>query len=292
MWFGCKGMPDNDSITVIQGDVRDAALFAKTCEGKDAVIYLAGITSDEMCQRNPLLHDYVNRDVFPRVIAAARVAGVKRFIYASSVAAYGSSDEDAKETRELEPSTLYGHAKKHGEAWVLAHQQSDFTTTITRCASVCGPAPRQRFDITVNRMVYDAELHGVITVNGGQQKRSHIHISDVCDFYTMLLDAPAKKVAGQVFNVVGENSTVMETARKVADIIGSRIVTKDRTDNRSYTVDGTKAKEVLGFVPKRSVTEAIRDLHARFESDATGTTKQYQNLLTDQRYMNLADGLA
>ena len=282
MWFGRGFLPaDNGNLTVVKGDVRYQQLFRQACKGKDAVIYLAGLTKDAMCIAEPLLHDDVNRAAFPNVLQIAKEEGVRRFIFASSVAAYGSSDDDATEEEALEPTTLYGQAKDHCEAWLFATGAYGFAVTAVRSASVCGYSPRMRFDTTVNMMTHDAMRRGVITVNGGAQKRSHIHIRDLCDFYRLLLDLGTEHIAGHSFNVVAENQSVLQSAELVADVTGAKIEVHERTDNRSYTVDGTKAK-LLGFTPHRTIRGAVEDMKARFDSgywkDST-TNSSYQNVV-------------
>lgn len=284
-WFGHGHPCDNESLRVIKGDVRDTRNFRDACVGQDAVIYLASLSNNAMCEREPHLADAVNRDSVPSALFSARIAGVKRFIYASSVAAYGSSNADAKETEPLAPTTPYATAKEYGESWTKHYNADDFITVVARSASVCGYSPHQRLDLTVNMMVHDAMRRGVIKVNGGQQKRCHIHIHDICRAYRMLLGAPAEKIAGQAFNFVAENATVLATAKLVAEETGARLEIGPATDDRSYTVDGTKAREVLGFRPQRTVREAVRDLKARFDSG------MWPDSLTNPAYQNLADGL-
>lgn len=283
-WFGPASLPeDNKHLRVIKADVRDTDAFAEACRGQDAVIYLASISNNDLCAKEPDLSHSVNIEAMLSVPKIARETGVKRFIYASSVAGYPASDDPAKETVQIGYQTPYADGKMWAE-W-STRNQSDYA--IVRSASVCGPSSRQRFDTTVNMMVHDACKKGVITVHGGEQKRSHIHIYDLCDFYALLLDVGWERIRGQVFNVVAENLSVLATAKLVAEQTGARIDIKPRSDNRSYTVDGTKAKEVLGFTPKRYVRDAIRDLKARFDSDEKGITRQYEGSLTEPRYMNM-----
>ena len=111
-----------------------------------------------------------------------------------------------------------------------------------------------RYDLMVNRMVRDASRTGKITVNGGEQLRSHVHINDLCRFYAWLLENPQPR---QTFNVVCENQKVIDTATLVAKTIGkTEIEVKPYTDNRSYTVSGEKLKKA-GFEFKHSIEEAI-----------------------------------
>ncbi len=283
-WFGHGHLPDNPNLRIIKSDVREVRGIRDACVGQDAVIWLASLSNNAMCERDPVLAEAVNRDAVPTGLFAARINGVQRFIYASSVAAYGSS-KDAKETHALSPTTAYGEGKAYGEQWIQQYNSDELATVVTRSASVCGYSLHQRFDLTVNMMVHDACRKGVIKVNGGQQKRCHIHIHDICRAYRVLLAAPREKIAGQAFNFVGENATVLDTAKLVAEETGARIEIGPATDDRSYTVDGTKAREVLGFEPRRSVRSAVIELGARFKCG------MWPDSETNPVYMNMAEAL-
>lgn len=281
MWFGSGYLPeDNANLKVIKGDVRDTKAFAKACKKKDAIIYLASLSSNDVCTRNKGLADSVNVEPIASVLAAARAGGVERFIYASSVAAYGSSDADAREHEPLKPTTPYAEAKKHCEHYVRAANEGDFVTIIARPASVCGFSLCQRFDLTVNMMVHDAMRIGRIKVNGGDQKRSHLHMQDMCRAYKTLLKAPDEIVRGETFNFVAQNLSVMETAIIVSDITDADIDVGPAKDNRSYTVDGRKARDVLGFLPQKGIAQAVRELKAHFDSDDLGYTHNFDGALT------------
>ena len=292
LYFGDGHLPQGDeNLRVIRGDVRDVVAWAKVCEGQDAVIYLASISRELMCQQNEKLAHEVNVACFEPDVITAKEKGVKRFIYASSVAVYGSSDHEATEDEPLAPTTIYGRGKAACEEILWKHQDKEFCCVATRSASVCGYSPRQRLDLTINRMVHDVCRKGVITVEGGEQVRSHIHIHDLCDFYKRLLVARATQIAGQTFNVVTMNQSILESAEMVIRVVSEPtrrainmpfIKIAGRVDDRSYAVDGTKAREMLGFVPGRSIEQAVRDLKAKFDSD------YWQDSLTNPVYQNMA----
>lgn len=284
MMFGNGHMPDNDNCRVIKADVRDSEEWSHACKGQDAVIYLASISRELMCQQNEGLAYEVNVESFRPAVAAARDAGVKRFIYGSSVAVYGSSESDAKEDAPLEPTTIYGRGKAACEE-ILREFEADICCTVTRSASVCGYSPRQRLDLTINRMVHDAVRKHEIKVEGGPQKRSHISIKDVARFYRMLLDVSTTRISGQAFNVVAENQRVKESAFLVARIVGNTAIdVGPRVDDRSYSVDGEKAMRVLGFKPAFKIEDAIRDLKVRLDAGYwkdSLTNPVYQNMLAE-----------
>lgn len=284
LMFGNGYLPmDNENLRVVKADVRDSLSWGSICEGQDTVIYLASISRELMCQQNPELAQSVNVDCFGPDVEIAKKAGVKRFIYASSVAVYGSSETPINEDAPLDPTTIYGKGKKDCELILRGFQSQDFTTIVTRSASVCGYAPRMRLDLTINRMVHDACKKGVINVEGGEQQRSHVHINDICDFYKLLLTYPAEFVAGQAFNIVTANHKIIESARMVKEVLDKYIYIHvgPRVDDRSYAIDGEKVK-ALGYAPKKSIEDAIRDVVIKFESGYwtdSLTNPMYQNML-------------
>lgn len=281
-WLGSGYLPEeNKNMHVIKADIRDIAAFRKACEGQDAVVYLAGLTNNDFCEQEPKLAAAVNRTAVPEVLAAAQAAGVKRFVMASSVAAYGDSEKDATEESPLVPTTPYGKAKKFCEQWALACNTKDFSVTVTRSASVCGSSPRMRFDLTVNKMVHDAVRNGVIVVNGGQQKRSHISIYDICMAYREILKSDPAHIGGEAFNFVAENQTVEETALLVAMATGAAIDMRPPTDSRSYTVSGEKARRALGFEPKKTIKETIEYMASLLQ------TKMWKDSKTNPIYQNV-----
>lgn len=268
MWFGSGDLPQNDNLEIPwSGDIRSLGLDAYgVFKGKDAVIHLASLSNNAMCELNPVLEHQINREAFKAVVYAAKTSGVKRFIYASSVAAYGSSDEPMTEDAPLHPTTLYGAGKAFCESTLFMHNSEKFAAVAVRSASVCGYSPNMRFDVTVNKMVRDAMTKGVITVNGGEQQRSHVHIDDVCDFYRVLLTAQPGYISGQAFNLVAENDTVGNTAWMVGKICKLGVDFRGRVDNRSYMVSGDKAIKRLSFQPKRSVSQAVSEMEIKFKA--------------------------
>jgi nucleoside-diphosphate-sugar epimerase len=156
-----------------------------------------------------------------------------------------------------------------------------------RPATVCGPAPRMRFDLTVNIITAHAVNNGVITVFGGAQKRPNLHIRDMAACYRMLLTAPAEKIQGQVFNVGQQNLKVSEIAELVqAEVekhtgVRAGIVTTPSTDTRSYHVNSDKIRDVLGFVPAYTVEDAVQHLCMKFNAG------QWKDALTSPLYTNV-----
>ena len=278
--FGASWLPiDNDNLDLVKADVRDQETWRLVCKKKHAIIYLASISRESMCQKyEPLAHE-VNVECVGPDIEIAKDEGVRKFIYASSVAIYGSSDKPANENHPINPTSIYGKHKAECEELLWKAHDRHFACVATRSASVCGYSPRMRLDLTINRMVHDAYRKKVITVEGGKQVRSHIHMRDICDFYRLLL--ADNRANGQAFNVVCSNQTIKESAEMVQSIIDCEVKVTERVDDRSYSIDGHKAYAMLDFMPKRPISQAVYDLKVRFDSG------MWKDSLTNPVYQNI-----
>ena len=109
LFFGNQFLPrDNPNLRIIDGDIRDTAKFAAAVAGHDAVVNLACISNDASFELDEDLSTSINLNAFEPLVLAAKKAGVKRFVYASSSSVYGVSDNpDVTEDHPLVPLTLY-----------------------------------------------------------------------------------------------------------------------------------------------------------------------------------------
>src|SRR5947209_9793149 len=165
MYFGDAFLPkDNPNLKVIRGDIRDAKKLAEVVKGHDAFVSLACISNDASFELDEKLSTSVNLDAFEPMVVAAKKAGVKHFIYASSSSVYGVSEHpDVAEDHPLVPLTLYNKYKGMGEPVLNKHIDDTFTGVTFRPANVCGYAPRQRLDLSVNILTNHAVNRNKIT---------------------------------------------------------------------------------------------------------------------------------
>ncbi len=288
--FGSEGLAPHPNLEVIRGDIRDTPAFADAVKGAHSVIHLACMSNDPSFELDPSLSKSINYDCFEPMVVAARNAGVRRFIYASTSSVYGVSDDpNVTEDHPLVPLTDYNKYKGLCEPILLRYQSPEFTTVILRPATICGYSPRMRLDLSVNILTNHAVNKGVITVFGGEQKRPNLHIDDVVDVYLMLLELPDDLVRGEIFNAAYQNHTIRELAEIARRVVEAemphrapiRIETTPSNDLRSYHVSSRKIKEKLGYVPKRTIEDAVRDLCAAFRAG------KLPNSLSDEKYFNV-----
>jgi len=291
MYFGDDHMPkDHPNLSVVAGDIRDTSALKKVFAGQDAVISLACISNDASFELDENLSTTINMDAFEPMVMAAKDAGVKRFVYASSSSVYGVSDApDVTEDHPLVPLTLYNKYKGLCEPLLKKHTSDDFIGVIFRPATVCGFAPRQRLDLSVNILTNHAITNGKIRVFGGSQLRPNLHIQDYCDLCMLLLEAPKEKVQNETFNCGYQNMSIMDIALLVKKVVEEiypekgdiEIVTEPTDDIRSYHINSDKIKRMLGYQPSHTIKEAIREVAAAFRDG------KLPNSMEDDGYYNV-----
>jgi nucleoside-diphosphate-sugar epimerase len=183
----------------------------------------------------------------------------------------------------LAPLTDYSKYKAMCEDVLLDERTPGFTTLIVRPATICGFSPRLRLDLSVNILTNQAYHNRKITVFGGEQRRPNLHIQDMTDLYLETLKWPAETIDGKIYNAGGQNLKIREIADLAKKEVGDdvQIVASPTNDLRSYHISSEKIKRELGWEPKHTVQDAIRDLVAAFKGG------KVPNSLTDPRYFNI-----
>ncbi len=291
LYFGDAFLPkSNPNLRVIEGDIRDTAKLAAAVDGHDAFVSLACISNDASFELDEALSTSVNLHAFEPMVLAAKRAGVRRFVYASSSSVYGVSDApEVTEDHPLVPLTLYNKYKGMCEPLLIRHTDPRFVGVTFRPATVCGYAPRQRLDLAVNILTNHAVNNNKITVFGGSQLRPNLHVQDYVDVVELLLTAPDDKIADMIFNVGTQNLSLMEIAHLVKRVVEEEfpgrgelaIVTTPTDDIRSYHINSDKIKRMLGFVPQYTVEDAVRDLCHAFRDN------RIPNSMEDDYYFNV-----
>ena len=280
LYFTKNFLPlDHKNLNVITGDIRDDQKILECSMNHDVFINLACISNDTSFALDEKLSTSINLECFEPMVLAAKKAGIKRFITASTSSVYGVSDKkDVKEDHPLVPLTLYNKYKGLTEPLLIKHLDDDFTGVVFRPATVCGFSPRQRLDLTVNILTNHAYHNNKIIVYGGNQLRPNLHIQDYIEVVDLFINSPAQKINKQIFNVGYQNLTVLEIANKVKKIIEEKnkinvqIEITESDDNRSYHINSDKIFDHLGYKPKRTVEDAILELIDAFDNNKLANT--------------------
>jgi nucleoside-diphosphate-sugar epimerase len=261
-WFG-NHLEPHPRLSVLRTDVRE--IDDVDLSGFDTIFHLANIANDPSVELNPYASWEVNVLATMRLVDRAARQGVTQLIFASSASVYGlKSEPDVTEDLELVPLSEYNKTKMVAERVILSYGDR-LVTTLIRPATVCGPSPRMRLDLTVNLLTMQALTNGAMTVLGGSQVRPNIHVDDLVDVYLFARD---RRLAG-VYNAGFENLSVLEIAQRIAARVGAEIRILPSNDPRSYRVCSDRLL-AAGFAPQKSVAIAVEEMVAAFRS---GTLK-------------------
>lgn len=250
LYRGCDFGAETTRVDGRNADVRDVT--PDDLAGFDAIVHLAALSNDPVGDLRPGLTEDINCNGSLVLARAARTAGVRRFVFASSCSMYGASGTDAAlgEDAPLRPLTAYAESKVRAEEGIFELAGPEFAPVSMRNATVFGASPRLRLDIVLNNLAAWAHTTGQIRLlSDGMAWRPMVHVRDVAKATLALLDAPDDLVRGEAFNVGSEeqNYLVRELAEVLADVTGCGIDMADGSsaDQRSYRVDFSKLAETF-----------------------------------------------
>lgn len=281
-------LQDDPNLEMVKGDIRwvDESIF----EGVDAVVDLAALSNDPAGELNPEKTLEINHRGRARICKMASSSGVRRYILASSCSIYGFQDGVMTEESDVNPLTTYAEANLAAERSNLPLSSEEFCVTVLRQATVYGLSPRMRFDLAVNGMTLGLAREGKIPIlRDGTQWRPMVHVRDTSRAFLKVLQADVDVVNGEMFNVGSndQNFQIMPLARQVAEGVGVPFAYEwyGDPDHRSYQVDFSKIKDVLGFTTERSPWDAAQEIAKALDEGTvtpdtrTKTVEWYSSLL-------------
>ncbi len=283
-------------VQVMRADIRDAEARRRALDGAEAVVHLAAIVGDPACALDPQVSDEVNVRATESLVADAARAGVQRLVFASTCSNYGRMPDPAvpiTEEGELRPVSLYAEQKVGMEQLILGGGAGDalpggerdgLKPTCLRFATVYGVGRRMRFDLTVNEFTRELWADRELEVFGEQFWRPYIHVRDAARAVRAVLQAPAEKVAGNVFNAgrSGENYRKLDLVQEIGRQVdrGRVSYVKREEDPRDYKVSFDKIRAELGFETLMTVPDGIAEIVAALDAEAFGDP-------FDARYKNI-----
>jgi UDP-glucose 4-epimerase len=247
----------SDRLDLVSGTICDTALVKKLVSGCDAVFHLAAIPSVPLSVEKPLETNEENLNATLGLLAAARDAGVKRFVFASSSAIYGDSDKDSKrEDDPVKPQSPYALQKYAGERYAqMFHTLYGLETVSLRYFNIFGP--RQSFNSPYSGVIAKfcvSVLEGKQpTIFGdGLQSRDFTPVANVVRANLLAVERPAEQVAGGVFNVgLGASVTLLQLLADLNKLTGQDLQPifqpERKADVRSSKANIDAAKQRLGY---------------------------------------------
>ncbi len=255
-----------DKVELVPGDVRD--FDPVILDGIDGVIHLGSLSNDPTAAFDPDATRTINYEGTMKLARACKERGIQKFTFASTCAVYGFHlDGIADETFPTNPQSDYARSKLDVDLELQRMADERFCPVVLRQATVFGFSPRMRWDIVINAFCMHAFKTGRLDVwFGGEAWRPVVHVRDTAEAHIVCLEADPEKVRGEIFNLVYKNYRILELAHRVRRALaemGVHVdvdVNYDQVDNRSYRTSGDKITRVLGFAPRVSVEEGVREI--------------------------------
>jgi UDP-N-acetylglucosamine 4-epimerase len=252
----------------INGDIRDIDVCRRAGEGVDFVLHQAAIGSVPRSIRDPLTTHEVNATGFVNVLIAARDAGVRRIVYASSSSVYG--DSTALPKREAEtgnPLSPYAVSKKTNELYARVFADAYGMEIIgLRYFNIFGPrqSPSGPYAAVLPLFMQALLFDGQAVIDGdGEQTRDFTFVENAVQANIKALFTGNREALGEVFNIaVGDRISINEIYRILSGLTGSSKPAMHREpragDIRNSLADISKAQRLLGYAPGVTVQEGLK----------------------------------
>lgn len=263
-------------IEIIESDLRDAAAVRQAMKGRTFVLHQAALPSVARSVQDPVASNEVNVNGTLNVLLAARDAGVRRVVAASSSSVYGDTPTLPKiESMPVLPMSPYAVSKLAAEKYCAAFfKVYGLETVALRYFNVFGPRqdPSSQYSAVIPRFITALKQKERPVIYGdGLQSRDFTFVANVVEANLLACHAP--NAAGEFFNVAcGARFTLLDLLQTLSELMN---VTAEpqrepaRTgDVRHSLADITKIQRAMGFEPRWSFRAGLEQTVAHFEKES------------------------
>ena len=257
----------NPKATLVEADIADEEAVRRAVQGCEVVFHQAAHRAVFRSVEHPLATDTANTHGTLTLLVAARDAGVRRVVYASSSSVYGGAEQmPTPESAPLTPRSPYAVTKLTGEHYCRVFSELfGLETVALRYFNVYGPRQRpESMYAAVIPLFIDAlragtppEVHG-----DGTQSRDFTYIDDVVAVNLRAAEAPADACSGKAYNVAGgaQHSLLdlLDILGRILDVKPEPAFTDPRPGDVKHTrADISAAERDLGHVPQVGFEEGL-----------------------------------
>ncbi len=258
----------DNAVAFTRGDVRDIPKLWTLLRDVEVVFHLAARVSVSESILYPVEYNEVNVGGTVSVMAAARDAGVRRVVLASSGTVYGEQGaQPVKESAPVRPPNPYAVSKIASEYYLSAlGALYDIEVVMLRIFNAYGPgqAVPPSHPPVIPHFVRQALSGSTPTIFGsGKQSRDFIYVTDVVDALTTA--GSADNVNGLIINIgTGEEVSINDLVKKIEEMLGRKVLSLHNPGQSGgvsrLVADTELAREILGFRAKVDIDEGLRRL--------------------------------
>jgi UDP-N-acetylglucosamine/UDP-N-acetylgalactosamine 4-epimerase len=272
---------------MVEGDIRDLETCRAACKGADYVLHHAALGSVPWSMDDPLRTNAVNVDGFVNMLVAAKDAGVKRFVFASSSAVYGdTSDYPQVEERLGRPLSPYAASKTTNETYAVAFQMSYGLQSIgLRYFNVFGRRqdPAGAYAAVIPRWIASLLRGERCRIFGdGETTRDFCHVANVIQANLLAATVNDVNATGQAYNVACAESVSLN---QLFQVMRNRLALQEPRfglelpqydafrpgDIRFSCASIEKARRMLSFSPTHSVEQGLEEALGWYVEKAQAT---------------------
>jgi UDP-glucose 4-epimerase len=265
--------PVKRDVEIVRGDCADARAARRAVKGVEVVFHEGAIPSVARSVGDPLRSHRANGTATLTMLLAARDAGARRFIYASSSSVYGDTPTLPKrETMTPNPLSPYAAEKLSGEHYLrIFHRLFGLETLSLRYFNIFGPRqdPSSPYSGVISRFA-TALIKGQTPVifGDGRQSRDFTYVDNVVDANLRAL--AARKLEGDAVNIAtGHRVTLRALLAKMARTVGGSSRARHEAaragDVRHSLADVSKARRLLGYRPRFGLDEGLEKTMAWYK---------------------------
>ena len=257
-----------------EGDLCDAELVAEAMDGVEVVFHQGARGSVAKSVETPLITDLSNVHGTLTVLEAARHAGVRRVVAASSSSIYGGvAPRPTVETEPLVPKSPYAVTKMAGEHYLRVYSELfGLETVALRYFNVYGPRqdPSSAYAAVIPKFIAALRAGEPPVIHGdGGQSRDFAFVADVVAANLAAASAPADRCAGKAYNIAGGSERslleMLDLLRGILDVeVAPTHVDPRPGDVRHSFADTAAAQADLGWAPTVDFAEGLRQTVAWF----------------------------
>ena len=255
-----------DALHIVNGDIRCGETVEQAASGCNAIVHLAAVASVQASVEDPCGTHQVNLVGTLNLLEAAKKQGIERFVYASSAAVYGNTEElPVSEDTQLKPLTPYAADKLAGEYYIdFYRRQYGLKPVIFRFFNIFGPKqdPSSPYSGVISIFLQRALAGQSITVFGdGEQTRDFVYVADLVRLLAQAVNT-AKTSAAPMNVGNGEQTSLNQLLAALQEFSPHKLEVNYQDarpgDIRHSCADNQRVQEQMGYASEYTVAQGLK----------------------------------